>query len=607
MSMELDLSRPGLDLADLKDWSGRGQSHLELRPDEEVPLKEVRYLGRGTYGDVHEIKCKSGLLVARKRVYLQPRMQMAELRREVKLLEKLDHKHIIKLGGSYTQHPVLALILWPVAVCDLGFFLQELDSFSQNTAGDGPWQALKIPIENTPGSGRTSIYALNFLRSQMGCIANAVRYLHESGGKHTYIQEDLKPQNILLTAEGPYLTDFGLGFDFSDSSQSKTDGPLLGTSLYYSPEMLRGEARGRESDIFALGCIFLQIETLLLGKSLSDLKSIRTSTEGSSSFGQNLRRLLDWINEVPRDGRWEQQRLPLIGSMLSAAPIERPDAKEICLELYSRGSRNWLYHMPCCQSELSILLMFRQRRTGDGPEEQHAHNDDTRETKGKERLGKSDRHKEAKLRDLDAPWRLERWIDEQRKTKFGSNDEQMNTEEAEKLRALQAQPMRGNEKVEYLTNRAHHLETQERDRQQEEPLWREKKNPVALAVALEESNHSPKSFAPIIDTQKGEDLPLSESRRNSNLYERPIRRMNGLSDDGDQITKSTPLPNNHHFFESGQSLPETDAHDEDYETFIREDGQIMPRNIRRPIQWTVAEENERRRRRVNEPPKSIFT
>lgn len=97
------------------------------------------------------------------------------------------------------------------------------------------------------------------LNKVYGCLTNAVKYFHENGIRH----KDLKPSNVLLNPnDGLFLTDFGIGRDFADSSTSVTTGTARGNYKYCAPEVACWEPRGRAADIFSLGCVFLQIETL---------------------------------------------------------------------------------------------------------------------------------------------------------------------------------------------------------------------------------------------------------------------------------------------------------------------------------------------------------
>ncbi|KAI9801905.1 MAG: hypothetical protein M1833_002219 [Piccolia ochrophora] len=348
-------------IVDLSDWSGTGERHLELGPNDEIPLVEGQFLGRGTFGDVHKATCKSGkLTVARKKVYLRRRMRMKELYREVEILEKLDHEHIVKFVGSYTQAKVLGLIMWPAAVCDLGYFLDELDSFDREAAVDGPWAALRLSINDTDGGGRRPLEALKFLRAQYGCIANTLRYLHKRSIRH----RDLKPANILLTSEKAYLTDFGVGLDFSELSKSYTEGPLNGTPRYYSPEMASYQPRGPKSDVYSLGCIFLEMETILQGRSLAEFERHRT-VDGNGSYSHNSAQVQSWIDGLTLDGidlGWDRDVLPLIQGMLKRDPSNRPNANQVCMELYSRGGHPSSHHMPCCRNERFTTSVTEETR-----------------------------------------------------------------------------------------------------------------------------------------------------------------------------------------------------------------------------------------------------
>ena len=85
-------------------------------------------------------------------------------------------------------------------------------------------------------------------------IASATAVLHRKG----YIHRDLKPDNILVSSENKIkLTDFGITLHDS-LSRVTSDGALLGTPLYMSPEQINNLDLTAASDVFSLGIIFYQ-------------------------------------------------------------------------------------------------------------------------------------------------------------------------------------------------------------------------------------------------------------------------------------------------------------------------------------------------------------
>src|SRR5215471_5073035 len=91
-------------------------------------------------------------------------------------------------------------------------------------------------------------------------ICRALEAAHGEG----VIHRDLKPQNIMLDANGrAYVMDFGIARSAYLPGMTQT-GALVGTPEYMSPEQAKGEKLDERSDLFSLGVILYE---LLIGTS----------------------------------------------------------------------------------------------------------------------------------------------------------------------------------------------------------------------------------------------------------------------------------------------------------------------------------------------------
>ena len=89
-------------------------------------------------------------------------------------------------------------------------------------------------------------------------IVSALEAAHKRGVLH----RDLKPSNVMITEAGAKLLDFGLAKLTADSDADATrtsEGTLLGTAAYMSPEQARSQALDARSDIFSFGAVLYEL------------------------------------------------------------------------------------------------------------------------------------------------------------------------------------------------------------------------------------------------------------------------------------------------------------------------------------------------------------
>jgi serine/threonine protein kinase len=138
-------------------------------------------------------------------------------------------------------------------------------------------------------------------------ICEGLQYLHE----HNVIHRDLKPQNILLGAEGTIkIGDFGISREMGASHMAFTQ---CGTPHFMSFEMLNKEPYDEMTDMYSLGVILLQMMT---GKSM--MLSVELS--------KNPKLFQDFERSLTKD--YSADLVRLAEKLTSVNPRQRPTAAE---------------------------------------------------------------------------------------------------------------------------------------------------------------------------------------------------------------------------------------------------------------------------------------
>ncbi len=85
-------------------------------------------------------------------------------------------------------------------------------------------------------------------------LLRGLAFAHEKG----IIHRDIKPSNLLVDRRGCLkITDFGVAHVFRQEAFTQT-GEFLGTPKYVSPEIIKGEGPGPQSDVFSAACVLYE-------------------------------------------------------------------------------------------------------------------------------------------------------------------------------------------------------------------------------------------------------------------------------------------------------------------------------------------------------------
>jgi serine/threonine protein kinase len=182
-------------------------------------------LGTGTYGTVRECThCSTGKKYAVKTIN-KSIVSRHDVKREVELLQSIDHPNIIKMNDCFEDEVYVHIIT------------------ERFTGGE----LLDLILDNTTDYGCLSEeYAASVIKS----LLESVQYLHSKDIVH----RDIKPENLLLSTNDDKavvkLIDFGFSRTHNDGYMTNK----VGSPYYMSPCILQGKY-DKSCDLWAVGIV----------------------------------------------------------------------------------------------------------------------------------------------------------------------------------------------------------------------------------------------------------------------------------------------------------------------------------------------------------------
>ena len=190
-------------------------------------------IGKGGFGQVWKVRHKVTnkiyvIKVIGKQNIIDQKMT-EQINREIEIMYKLNHPHIIKLFNHFEDDDYLYLIMHYASKGQLYNLLKKQKKIDEKNAAQ-------------------------YMRE----IISAVKYLHSFNPP--IIHRDIKPENILLDENNRVkLADFG----WSNYLKQDLRNTYCGTPEYLAPEMVKKEGHNTSLDIWDLGVLMFE---LLCGK-----------------------------------------------------------------------------------------------------------------------------------------------------------------------------------------------------------------------------------------------------------------------------------------------------------------------------------------------------
>lgn len=256
-----------------------------------ISLKET--LGSGSYGIVYrglDITTKTSVAIKqvtfskKSQKSKDPSSQMTKaLHNEITNMRLLDHINIVKLFDVKKSSNNYYLIC---EYCSQG----NLENYLSSKGGQ-----LSLQESN------------RFIRD----IVSGFRYLYSKNIVH----RDLKPANLLLHKNRLKIADFGFSKLVDHAMDAQEILSQVGSPLYMSPQILRGDLYSSKTDIWSLGVIWFQLlygQTPWIGKSafnlLKEIEEKPLKFPESPTFSEEIKSVLQRMLSLDEKTRisWEE-------------------------------------------------------------------------------------------------------------------------------------------------------------------------------------------------------------------------------------------------------------------------------------------------------------
>ncbi|CAG8548116.1 10423_t:CDS:2 [Racocetra persica] len=276
---------------------------LQIKPTE--LYEKLGQVGEGTYGKVYKAKNRdTGEIVALKRIRMESEKEGFPVTalREIKLLQRLRHDHIVHLKEIMVYQGVVYMVF--------EYMDHDLTGVLSNPQ---------------------IIYEPHHVKCLMKQLLEGLAHLHENQILH----RDVKGSNILLNNRGELkLADFGLARHFKPHRMHDYTNRVI-TLWYRPPELCLGATEyGPEVDLWSAGPLFPGADEISQLEKIFELMGVPTCQEWPSIIDLPWYVALQFPEILKPKFReiyskvLSSAALELVEALLSVNPAKRPSARE---------------------------------------------------------------------------------------------------------------------------------------------------------------------------------------------------------------------------------------------------------------------------------------
>ena len=273
---------------------------------------EDKSIGKGGFGSVWKVRHKVtkqifAIKVINKDSIVKQNM-VEQTNREIEIMYRLDHPHIIKLYSHFEDDEDFCLIMQIASKGQLYSIIKRLKRLDQRTAAQ-------------------------YMRE----VISAIKYLHTRNPP--IIHRDIKPENILLDQDGRCkLADFGWS-NFEEGNKFRDT--YCGTPEYLAPEMVTKSGHNESVDIWALGVLLFE---MLTGRTPFNFTGDRIQ------LFNNIKTLrIVWTDDFP------QLAKDLVGRILRLNPKDRLTLDQII-------NHQWFKDVPIIRPVLTPIVYNERQK-----------------------------------------------------------------------------------------------------------------------------------------------------------------------------------------------------------------------------------------------------